>query len=530
MEQIKFSVQHQDITCNRLSLVSDTREVYECVFEFDEEWNGYQKWAVFKQDERAYKVLLDNDTCTMPSEAIVDRGYMCVGVYGLLGDKRYPTIFTSPLLVQLGCIDGIYPPIPTPSEWEQALQYMAKIDEFNLLIPDTASEDNKLVDTDTLNVELAEIDLEKVDKVEGMGLSQNSFTNEEKSKLANLQNYDDTEIKQDIEDLQNGKVDKVSGKGLSQNDFTNALKTKLDGLENYDDSELRQEIQNLDNEKVDKVEGKVLSDNNFTTAEKTKLASLENYDDTDVKDSISALDERLDTAETDIDTIEAKIPNQASPTNQLADKSFVNSSIATNTAYFQGTFNIVDDLDLPTTATHEQVEAKLLDVVSNPTNNDYVFVYIPDSQGQIAQYDRYKYTTDDTSWNFEFTLNNSSFTAQQWEAINSGITSGLVALIGSALQPSDLTNYVKFDDYATASKGGTIKISSSYGTGMSNGFLKSLNKEYASYLAMTLEGFVSKGTLENVITGKDLQSGSQVDTKIANAIGNAIKTAYPIGE
>lgn len=34
----------------------------------------------------------------------------------------------------------------------------------------------------------------KVDKVEGMGLSQNSFTTEEKNKLASLENYDDTEI------------------------------------------------------------------------------------------------------------------------------------------------------------------------------------------------------------------------------------------------------------------------------------------------------------------------------------------------
>lgn len=35
----------------------------------------------------------------------------------------------------------------------------------------------------------------KVDKVSGMGLSQNSFTNAEKTKLASLENYDDTEVK-----------------------------------------------------------------------------------------------------------------------------------------------------------------------------------------------------------------------------------------------------------------------------------------------------------------------------------------------
>lgn len=42
------------------------------------------------------------------------------------------------------------------------------------------------------------------------------------------------------------KVDKVNGKGLSTNDFTNALKTKLTGLENYDDTEIKSDIAKTD--------------------------------------------------------------------------------------------------------------------------------------------------------------------------------------------------------------------------------------------------------------------------------------------
>jgi hypothetical protein len=41
------------------------------------------------------------------------------------------------------------------------------------------------------------------------------------------------------------KVDKVSGKGLSTNDYTSAEKTKLAGLNNYDDSEVRSLISAL---------------------------------------------------------------------------------------------------------------------------------------------------------------------------------------------------------------------------------------------------------------------------------------------
>ena len=105
-----------------------------------------------------------------------------------------------------------------------------------------------------------------------------------------------------------------------------------------------------------------------------------------------------------ISVINGKIPSQASTTNQLADKDFVNSSIATNTANFIGTFNSVEEL--------EAYSGTL-------TKNDYAFVVTTDSAGNTL-YDRYKY--NGTEWLFEYELNNSSFTANQWAAINSGIT------------------------------------------------------------------------------------------------------------
>ena len=71
----------------------------------------------------------------------------------------------------------------------------------------------------------------KVDKVTGKGLSTEDFTTAEKTKLAGLENYDDTEVKADIADLESGKVDKVQGKGLSTEDYTTAEKTKLSGIE-----------------------------------------------------------------------------------------------------------------------------------------------------------------------------------------------------------------------------------------------------------------------------------------------------------
>ena len=47
------------------------------------------------------------------------------------------------------------------------------------------------------------------------------------------------EIYAEIDPKLDNKVDKEQGKGLSTNDFTNILKDKLENLENYNDTEIR---------------------------------------------------------------------------------------------------------------------------------------------------------------------------------------------------------------------------------------------------------------------------------------------------
>lgn len=135
-----------------------------------------------------------------------------------------------------------------------------------------------------------------------------------------------------------------------------------------------------------------------------------------------------------IDVIEELIPSQATPSNKLADKEFVNSSIATNTATFRGTYTSTDDF--PT---------------SGVDDNDYVYLKVMSTVDptQVERYDKYKWS--ESAFAFEYSLNNSSFTAAQWAAINSGMTSGDAALIRTALQPvpgKDLST----NDYTDADK------------------------------------------------------------------------------
>ena len=101
------------------------------------------------------------------------------------------------------------------------------------------------------------------------------------------------------------------------------------------------------------------------------------------------------------------IPSAASAQNQLADKSYVDDKVSSGTANFVGTFNSLAELQ----------------AVQNPTNNDYGFVIEQDALGN-EYYDRYKF--NGTSWLFEYKVESTPFTADQWAAIQSGITSALV--------------------------------------------------------------------------------------------------------
>ena len=175
-----------------------------------------------------------------------------------------------------------------------------------------------------------------------------------------------------------------------------------------------------------------------------------------------------------VSTIQSEIPNQASSSNQLADKNFVNSSIATNTANFIGTFESVSQLrayagtvtnndyafvrntvvqynggDFPNVSTLSSYDKTTL------TNGDYAWVVNSEDNTKYdlyrfdiveqswvlrntkidksadvlnSFYNRYKATVASSivTWAYEYTLNNSSFTAQQWATINSGLTQSSV--------------------------------------------------------------------------------------------------------
>ena len=145
----------------------------------------------------------------------------------------------------------------------------------------------------------------KVDKVSGKELSTNDFTDAYKQQIddnktaietlnggssvvgsvdskvstaySNATTYTDTECAK--------KVDKVSGKGLSTNDFTDELKTKLNNLENYDDTALGNRVTANENA-ITVLNGDTNVNGSVDKKVATCLTDSKSYTDTSIQNAI----------------------------------------------------------------------------------------------------------------------------------------------------------------------------------------------------------------------------------------------------
>ena len=133
---------------------------------------------------------------------------------------------------------------------------------------------------------------------------------------------------------------------------------------------------------------------------------------------------QIGTNETDIDTIEGKIPSAASTSNQLADKAFVTDSITQSTAIFRGSFATRAALLAVAWQTTDPNAANYV------SNNDYAVVL--DDETQNDECWRYIYVTG-TGWTPQYRINESPLTQAQLDALNSGATAAIISSVADKL-------------------------------------------------------------------------------------------------
>ena len=140
-----------------------------------------------------------------------------------------------------------------------------------------------------------------------------------------------------------------------------------------------------------------------------------------VYDKISTMDTAIWTNTSDISTINWKIPSEASTSNQLADKAFVNSSINSIAAYY-----ITKNAAWDQFATYAELSAATTFysgwVVRVPTRNDYCIVQADENHDNATT--RYIYNN---GWEYQYTVNETALTQAQLDALNSGITANKVS-------------------------------------------------------------------------------------------------------
>lgn len=211
-------------------------------------------------------------------------------------------------------------------------------------------------------------------------------------------------------------VRKEDGKGLSTNDFTDENLDKLNSVEKGSQVNKLETLTINNGDKIHPNDEKNINIDIPTTISQLENDSgyallknhsiLDDYDDSYVGKSEIAIKNLNGTNLNELDVVMNKIPSESSSTNKLADKDYVNKAISTNTSNFLGTYSSMEDIE----------------AIKNPTNNDYAFFETTDEDNDVI-YKRYKYNTNKQEWMFEYDINNTNFNNQQWDAINSGMTS-----------------------------------------------------------------------------------------------------------
>ena len=211
-------------------------------------------------------------------------------------------------------------------------------------------------------------------------------------------------------------------------------------------------------------QNRIDADNSLSNDIGTEATIRQNADDLLASD--------ISNASSRITSIEDKIPSQASSSNQLADKSFVNSSIQTNTANFRGNWNTWSDVP------SDNVDLYPQDYAGSriPTVNDYLVVKNASdyTANTLSGTWRFKYsgvweTDGKNGWIPEYQVNEEPLTSEQVYAINSGITSDKVSSYDAHLidtsNPHSVTksqvglgDVVNSGDSAIPIEGGTTKF------------------------------------------------------------------------
>jgi hypothetical protein len=467
--------------------------VTECNFTFSSEFDGLTKKAVFTgEDGTAYLQTIVDNKCSIPSEILEVSQVVEIGVYAYDVENEELVLRYSPEPTQFYIHQGSYKEAqnstpPTPSEIEQLQAQIT-----------TNANDIDTLETDVGNIQgdIANIEAEQVTQ------NENIQTNTDNISTINGQIVT---INADIDNLENTKADKSE------------IPTKTSDLIN--DSGFIED------------ENYVHTDNNFTDEDEAQITTNKN-------DIATLQSTKADKSE--IPTKTSDLTNDSGFINKNVND-LVNYTLKTNTGSLidleiNGTTYVItlslknqdgnvistDTIDLPLESvvvggSYDAVNKKIVLTLENGNTVDIpVGDLIAGLQTEITSQNKLASDlVDDTNSGNKFVTTSEK---QTWNAKYDKPVGGIPS---TDLASDVLADYVKNTDYASANKGGVIKSNSIFGTwvvdsGNYKGSLCARTNNYATYQNAGNDLLIGKGTLENVITGKELVNKTYVDNIVGN--------------
>jgi hypothetical protein len=92
---MKIEVNEQEISVKEPeTLVSNSNKTYTADFTFSEEWSSYTKKVVFMENGKSIIQAMSGSSIEIPKASLEEHDvHLYIGVYGINGDKIYPTTY-----------------------------------------------------------------------------------------------------------------------------------------------------------------------------------------------------------------------------------------------------------------------------------------------------------------------------------------------------------------------------------------------------------------------------------------------------
>lgn len=165
-----------------------------CQVNFDEFWQDYEKWVVFKRNGcEPIKVMVNSLTNEVEIDPIIlaESGEFQVGVFGITETKTLPTLYSDFIKIRYGTdTNATTPPKYTPSEIDQLR--LSKQDKLTAGDNITIDENNVISAKGGGGTGGGTTDYEELDnlpKINGIELKGNKSSSELGINMPNMDNY-----------------------------------------------------------------------------------------------------------------------------------------------------------------------------------------------------------------------------------------------------------------------------------------------------------------------------------------------------